>query len=666
MNLSRRQLIVYGVVAIALLAGVAAAAHIVGTVQTSGAVSLQAPDGMNVTVDGTTDQLLEEPFPTSSQVQLITEDGNATFTASGPANATIQSSEIEGAWTNITAVDADPNSITIDPADKDSAVVGKAITAFSYKGTQAIDDGTVDFVYSASANGRVTVQGVSGDTRIAAVDADSGAILDEDTSTGSGAITFDTLDSGTHDVELQTFTPAAPTLSDPSPTGGQSSEPTQISIDVNDSEFSQGDSVDVTIDLDGSQIHSTTISSNGTVTTSIPSSGKTGGSHSWTVEAEDSFGEVTTNQYSYDVPSTLTIFNESAPDQKVTNAEVTLRFFDDDTIIERTTNTGEIDLDDLPVGGEMVVVASADTYYTRRAYIGSIYEQQEIYLLNSSISTASVVFTLDDRTGNFPPDQTVLRVQRPLTKDFDGDGNDETRYQTIAGDYFGATGAFPVDLVTNTRYRLTVENDEGDLRTLGSYTATGDAAETLQIGQVTFGESQSGDPVMQGQLADYNATRYVQVSYLDPESATSGLEYTVVNSSDHSDVLQPNVTVSGPLRTYSNTIQVPASEPEDVGYVVKWEATRTNVANASGRVYIGDVPDFLEDTGLGGDVGAYLAFVGLAALVGLLVIYDDRLAAMTGAIGATALSMGGIITINPIALGIAGTIALIYTVARIR
>lgn len=644
-------------------AGIALA--IVGTVPVSDGVSLQAPDGMNATLTGSTDAQLEAPFPTSGTVEWTTEAGNVSFFSSGQANATVHVDDIEGTWTNVTAIDADPNTITIDPADKDSAIVGQEIDAFAWRSGIAADDGTADFAYTASGNARATVQGLTASGTVYAVDANSNTILDS-ASVSGGAVTFSSLDSGTHAVVIQTGVNTAPTLSNPSPTGNLGSYPNEVSIDVSDPNFPQGDSVDVTIDVDGSQVHTETITSNSTVTATIPQPATEGGSHSWSVDAQDDFGVSASESYTYTVPDNLTIFNESSPAEVVDSVETTLQFYRGDEVFTRNTSDGTIDLTGLPVSGDMVVRAEAEGYYPRRTYLNSIYEQQAIYLLPENASTSQVVFTLDDQTGNFPPGETVLQIQRPLTKDFNGDGNETTEWRTIAGDYFGASGSFPAELETGQRYRLTVENEEGDIRSLGSYTVTGDAAESLPIGQVSFGESQDGTPVLQGALQEHDGQRYVRVTYNDPTGDTSELEYRIVRTDNNSIVLQGNTTVMGPVNTYAETIQVPSSAPDDVGYTVEYTATRTGGETVSDVVYVGDTPNFLTNLGLDPTVAAYIAFIALAALVGFVVIYDDKMAAITGVVGASVLSMGGIISINPVYLGVAGTIALLYTVARIR
>jgi hypothetical protein len=69
------------------------------------------------------------------------------------------------------------------------------------------------------------------------------------------------------------------------------------------------------------------------------------------------------------------------------------------------------------------------------------------------------VFTIQDYTGEFPQDSTALLVQRGLNG----------TWQTVTGDYFGATGEFPAQL------------DTGERRVAGSYTPLTASTQTVRI-----------------------------------------------------------------------------------------------------------------------------------------------------------------------------------------
>lgn len=475
-RVGRRKLAVYVLVCFLVgAAGVAGAAHLANSVHVSGGVPIGAPSGLVVTVDGTTQADLADPTTGSDQINVVTEAGNATFTSAGTANATVHKDVVEGAWTNVTSVDADLNAIEINPEDKDEASVAGQTEAFAWRSGIAEDDSAVDFSYSGAAgDSSVTVQGVPSSASLAAVDASNDQIIDTATSSSGGAVTFDELDSGTHDVEIQTFDASVPMLSNPSPTGGTSTAPTQVSVDVTDGDFPRGDSVDVTIDVDGSQVHSETVTSNGTVTASIPSSGQTGGSHTWSVSAEDSYGETASDSYSYSVPTELEIRDEET-NELIDGQQVNLTVYtrDPEQITTFNTSDGLVDLEaGFPVSEPFIVVAESDGYLDRRIFVQNVYETQDLYLLNESLAHVETIFQIEDYTGRFPPEDTVLEVQRGINGS----------WTTVLGDYFGANDQFEAQIRFNTRHRLVLVNAEtGERRVLGTYTPLTSAQETISV-----------------------------------------------------------------------------------------------------------------------------------------------------------------------------------------
>lgn len=283
--------------------------------------------------------------------------------------------------------------------------------------------------------------------------------------TGNGVPAFTMADEGVQ------FRAAAPSVDNGAadPQGGEkitSSSP-DLCIPVNDSDFStvQGDSLDVQFKLDGDPKTTKTITSNQTVCYST--SGLSGGNHTWSVTVEDSQGhQVTSNSFEFRVPSTLFIYNESNATQLVDNVTVTITaYFQNGTgeafSIQRTTSDGTVNMTGFPAGMPFIVVAEGENYHDRRIFVLSLYDTQRIYLLPSSEPVADTIFAIEDYSGDFPPDDTVLLVQRSLNG----------TWKTVLGDYFGATGQFPAQLALNERHRLVLLNVEtGERRPLGSYT----------------------------------------------------------------------------------------------------------------------------------------------------------------------------------------------------
>jgi hypothetical protein len=130
----------------------------------------------------------------------------------------------------------------------------------------------------------------------------------------------------------------------------------------------------------------------------------------------------------------------------------------------------------LPTGRPFVVVANADGYYSRRIYVQSLVQTQTVYLLPESEQAVNPSFTLRDYSGEYPPDETVMLIQRALNR------SGSLEWETVEGDYFGATGQFPAQLRYNVRHRLVLINTQtGDQRVIGPYTPVSDAERTITV-----------------------------------------------------------------------------------------------------------------------------------------------------------------------------------------
>ncbi|WP_435125367.1 hypothetical protein [Halobaculum sp. D14] len=267
-----------------------------------------------------------------------------------------------------------------------------------------------------------------------------------------------------------------------SPSGGATISTTdpQLSIDVSDPEFgsAQGDQVTVTFydAADDSVIGTDTLSSNGTATTTW--SNLTGGSHSWYVTVEDQYGATTTSAtFTFAAPAELRLYNESAPQQLLTNTTVTVNLYFENgsgpaLIVNRTVPDGVMNMTGLPVDEPFIVAAEAPGFVDRRIYVTSLTQQQNLYLLPSSASSTPVLFTLQDYTGDYPQRSTVLLVQRGING----------TYRTVLGDEFGATGQFPATLKTGARHRLVLLNtDTGERRPVGTYTPLAGGEQTISV-----------------------------------------------------------------------------------------------------------------------------------------------------------------------------------------
>jgi len=416
-------------------------------------VAIDKDSGPKVVFGESAEFTNENPYVTSNRVYL---EPWGNFTSSG--STTVRVDQFNGTWTNLSSLDVSSNTLTVDINDKQTIEIQGDTDSISYQDV-GVDDGTTDFVYAGSSGSTtLTIHGVPASTEIAAEDHQNDELLDVSTSDANGVVTFD-MPNSQHTVRLATGS-SSPSLSNLEPTGPLDSEPTTASVDVSDSDFPYDD-VTVEFKIDGSSVGTDTVSSGGTASVSISGQSFDGGSHSIEAVATDGYGNTQTSSGSFDVPSNITIFNESAPNQKIDNSTVTVDFFYESggnyTSVERNTTDGVIDLSGLPVHRPLVAKAETDKYRDRRIFLGSLYEQQSLYLLPENETATQTRFKLQDFSGEFPQDTTVLKVQRTLT----------FRYETVLGDFFGASGSFPGELHFNKRHRLILVNTEtGETRDL--------------------------------------------------------------------------------------------------------------------------------------------------------------------------------------------------------
>lgn len=192
-----------GMIAVPVMAG-----YLSNSAETSGTVVLESTGGPRVAMVGSTSANLTAPFPNANTVELRTADGNVTFTSSARANATIQTSEINGSWTNTTGLDITGTKLTIDPEDKPEWIITGETTKFNFTRDHTLDDGEVDFQYRGpSGTTTVTIRKLPANTFVAAVDVATNTTLDSQKTSDSGVATFD-LPNSEHTVELQSSSPS--------------------------------------------------------------------------------------------------------------------------------------------------------------------------------------------------------------------------------------------------------------------------------------------------------------------------------------------------------------------------------------------------------------------------------------------------------------------------
>lgn len=603
------------------------------TAPISDGVTVESPSGMEVKYWDDTNVSMESMFPSSDTVEIVSDDGNITFKAASSAHAEIHTGNVTGTWTNVTGITAGSTWIEIYPENNPRADVQGGLNEFSIT-SYSVDDNNADFYYSGPDSGSASVRlyNLPANSDIGAFDTSTGTLLDGAMTDNNGNATFN-LPTSSHTVELQTTNSQDPILSNPvppdastirydnetfeidvsdpefpdgdsatvtidldgsqihsesissnstvttssqtglsegshtwtvaaedsygntvsqsytftvdhydpeilnpSPVGDLDANPSNIDADIRDADFNKdGDSLDVTLELDGSQIHSETISGNQTVSASIPQSGLTGGEHTYTWTVEDQWGETTERTETYSVPDTLYVRNElNHSDILGSPISLNVTFFGEENIYSRTTSDGTLEMTGLPVNQDYIAVArpSDGNWTTRALYVTSIYEQQSLYLLNTSaVPTIESRFTLQDPTGQYGS-TSVVAIQRPI------EINGTTSWQTVHADQFGTEGV-TVTLEEDQRYRVKVIAQDGTQQIVGPYRS--DVSETVEV---VPGAPEIDIPTFEDGYG-YNAgieNVTFEYRYDDPENETDKLTVWIHEKGNTSNQLVANST----------------------------------------------------------------------------------------------------------------------------
>lgn len=565
----------------------------------------QTPRAIIVAPDGSELNLVD--MWEGDELNITTPEGDMRVSGDPGAEFRIHVDDIEGAQTQITGIQAGGNWIELDPADKNRVDVrGDADTlSFSHIG---VNDGDTDLQVGGPAGGsaELRLHGLAGSTQYALYDPSADAVLGTLTTdgTGTGAGTVD-LPDGTHALQVRTADGfAAPTLSNPDPSDEVTERPTNLSVDVGAQAFP----AEVTFSLEGSQVATRTVSSNGTVTVDMSENVSDLGAYNWSAAATDGLGQTATRDVSFETPSTLTVREEHAPETLITNSSASLRFFtvDGEIAIERPITNGTVDLEGLP-NSPFVVVAGSPNHYTRTIYLDSIFEQQSMYLLNETVfpraqnEAVRSRFIYEDLTGDFPREDATIQIQRAI--DLNGDGTSE--YRTVTGDQWGASNEFEAILERGARYRILLVNQAtGEEYVSGSHIPTEELTQTIRVsGLVAEAANASG---VVG-LAEYDAgNQTIDIAYSDPDGATESLQVTVETRGG--DVIYTDT--ASDVGTYATSVALNDTEAEQ-DYVVRFDAGsrhQSAIPVGSGSVVLPFVVPSWLLTGLG---TMAITFVGL-------------------------------------------------------
>lgn len=450
-----------------------------------------------------------------------------------------------------------------------------------------------------------------------------------------------------------------PTVSNPDPAGGEgvSGDPVKLNITVGDADFGTdvGDEVTVTFidESDDSVMGTQTVTQNQTVTETFKD--PVAGTNTWSVTVEDNFSNtVQSSSYTFETPKELELRNESAPGQLVTaQSDIEVRFFAQESgdVITRTTSDGTVNMTGLPVDEPLIASTDADGYFQRSIAIDSIIEQQRMFLLPESADASQVDWVLDDNTGRFDPTETVLYVERPI------EINGTTKYRTIYGETFGGTGRTASTLATDDRYRLRVDNQQGNVRLLGSYVAAGAAEEELTVGSVDFPGLDDTGTAFSAQLDD--DADVIEYRFADDAAETSELTVEIYRNGS----LIENATLNGPVQTAREQITLSSlNHSEGDSYRIEYSAERNGIVVSGSRI-VGDVPELSDDWNIDSGLLNILGFVTVIAAFGGVVILSPRHAGIVATSLLFGLSIIGVVTVSNILVGFAFVTSGIFAAA---
>jgi len=473
---------------------------------------------------------------------------------------------IETAWVNLTLDNASATVTWQEDANNDNTWTDVATNTYTTDGNKTVGVST-----TTTDRWRVVVDFDRSD------DVYSARLHDEGVLFASSAPT----------VDNSSASPDATTVSDTDVT---------LSIDISDTDFglAQGDSVTVEYyhkspsNNTFTQIGTDTRGSNGTASYSDVFYNK--GEHEWYVVATDSYGNsLQSATFSFNVTAQLNIRKESAPDSFVTSQVDLTVYTESNGTFTNTTSSGHVSMADWP-GDKLVVVAKATGYTTRTTVITNTSKDHDIYLLDTSnVKLVNTTFTLTDRTGEYG-DGTILKVKRSLNV------SGTSMYRTIASDEFGVDGK-SVTLKKDIRYRIVVENTEGDRRVLGAYESDQSETVNLIVGDVVVDPSEPTGP---GYEANWTGKPDIDVTfdYNDSSDNTSKLWLEIYEYGNESNTLLTNTSFSGPYGTFTYSADVPHAY-NNTTWVVHFTAS-TDSGLISGklvvgpqRAVLGEMPDWL-------------------------------------------------------------------------
>jgi len=561
-------------------------------------------------------------------------DGSITVqetTIDGPQGSSATLTNPSTSAPSLTSVNTNGGTITAETDGIQTVDISGGVTALTYRDVDLSSSSTE---FETSGSGTVGVHGFSSGEAVRVEFADGSATLE--TADSSGVVSVSVNGNDFSIVE----TSGGLSITDPSPTGGVvlDEEPIELSVNVQHGDFSAGEEVDVTFTLNGNDINTKTVTSNGTV--NVSTTAAESGTNEWSVTASDTQGTTESiGPFEFATPNTLYIRNEANPNELVndTSSSIEVRFINNGEVYSRSTDDGKIDLSGLPANEEFVVETEADGYITRQTLIRGIIDQQSVYLLPNTTDSVETQFIVSDPTGQVNTENSRILVKKPIEL------NGSVDYRTIVADLSG-TGGFSTLLEQDQRYLIEVEDTEsGDIRELGPYVATSARVVELEIDEIEY-EFKPGDAGYSWGATYVNQSdgnRVIDINFAPSDGWTaSEVTFEVTDKENGTVVYQQTFTeVSGQL---SVTADLPDVEnPASKSYEVSWEATLVdpegNEETVSDVTTAGQSQNPIDVDGVPEEM---LSLVGILAVLAVGGLFSAANVGVGGVV--TALTAGGL------------------------
>ncbi len=217
-------------------------------------------------------------------------------------------------------------------------------------------------------------------------------------------------------------------------------------------------------------------------------------------------------------------------------------------------------------------------------------------------------------------------------------------------------------MTVDDRYHLTVENDDGQMRSLGGFTATQSETVELSIGEIKIVQPDDGGVAFNARIADeeeYGAN-HIRISYVDDANLTSSLSFYVHAAGNDNDVIYGPVDI-GDTREYTSVIHIPDAENQTLE--VTWTAQREG-EEIGGTVPVGTVGEL--NLPVSGLLLQTLGLTGIVLLGGLFGGRMSRTGAVVIVVAAWGMRILGLVAIPYPLLATAGIVAVMFKVGDSR